>query len=88
MKDQHTMIRGYRDLSQAEIDTMNRLKEVAGLVGEECLKLREQLQAMPTETPEQCAEFNEALRWVDAGELQAQQAFMSLIRSVARPTTF
>ncbi|HEX7866575.1 MAG TPA: hypothetical protein VF555_16585 [Variovorax sp.] len=27
MKDQHTKIKGYRDLSQADIDLMNRIKE-------------------------------------------------------------
>lgn len=31
MKDQHTKIKGYRDLSQQEIDLMNRIKEHAKL---------------------------------------------------------
>ena len=31
MKDQHTKIKGYRDLSQEEVDLMNRIK-VAGAV--------------------------------------------------------
>ena len=29
MKDQHTKIKGYRDLSQEEIDLMNEIKELA-----------------------------------------------------------
>ena len=33
MKDQHTLIKGYRDLSQEEIDLMNRAKTLAAEVG-------------------------------------------------------
>ena len=34
MKDQHTKITGYRDLSQEEIDLMNDVKEVGVIVGD------------------------------------------------------
>lgn len=39
MKDQHTKIKGYRDLSQAEIDLMNRIKAA----GAELLALQTEL---------------------------------------------
>lgn len=39
MKDQHTKITGYRDLSQAEIDLMNRIKAKGG----ELLELQAEL---------------------------------------------
>jgi hypothetical protein len=34
MENQHQLIKGYRDLSQAEIDLINRGKSLAVLVGE------------------------------------------------------
>ena len=41
MKDQHTKIKGYRDLSQEEIDLMNRIKTK----GAELLELQSELAA-------------------------------------------
>lgn len=74
MKDQHTKIKGYRDLSQEEIDLMNEGKALAEQVG----AFVDKLQAHP-ETDK---------RWVAIGRTDAQTAFMALIRSVAKPTTF
>lgn len=31
MKDQHTLISGYRDLNQEEIDLMNKIKQMEAL---------------------------------------------------------
>ena len=74
MKDQHTKIKGYRDLSQEEIDLMNEAKALAVQVG----TLVEKLQA------------KEGLdqRWVATGKTDLQKGFMSIIRGVAQPTTF
>lgn len=88
MDNQHKLIKGYRDLSAEEINSMNKMKELAAKVGEACLDLREVIMKMPRDTVEQRADFAEALRWLDAGELQIQQGFMAVIRSIARPTTF
>lgn len=74
MKDQHEKITGYRDLSQEEIDLMNEGKALAVNVG----AFVEKLKAHP-ETDK---------RWVAIGTTDAQTAFMALIRSVAKPTTF
>lgn len=88
MDNQHRHIKGYRDLSQDEINAMNTIKSLGSGVGEMCLSLRGQIQDMPTETVGQRADRAEALRWLDAGELQLQQGFMAVTRSIARPTTF
>lgn len=88
MENQHRKIAGYRELSQTEIDAMNRVKTLAGGVGQLCIDMREQVQAMPFDTLVQRAERAEALRWLDAGEMQLQQGFMAITRSIARPTTF
>ena len=74
MKDQHTRIKGYRDLSQAEIDLMNEGKALAEQVGQFIAKIEDQ-----PETDK---------RWAAIGKTQLQQGFMAAIRAVARPTTF
>lgn len=74
MKDQHKLIKGYRDLSQAEIDAMNQAKELASAVG----SLVTHLEA--SEEADQ--------RWVQEAKTTLQTGFMQLIRSVARPTSF
>ena len=88
MDNQHTLIKGYRDLSKEEIDAMNAFKNLAQLVGDACNDRRQQVLDMPVTATVERAERAEALRWLEAGEMQAQQAFMALIRSIARPTTF
>jgi len=74
MKDQHTKIKGYRDLSQSEIDLMNKCKELAEEVG----KLCDEVSMEPTTD----------IRWLVDGQITLQKGFMSLIRSIAKPTTF
>ena len=74
MKDQHTMIKGYRDLSQDEIKVMNAIKQKAEEVG----ILLEEMQA------------NKDLdqRWVAIAKTDLQKGFMAAVRAVAQPTTF
>lgn len=88
MENQHRHITGYRELSQEEIANINAIKQAAEIIGDMCLKLRGEIIHMPEMNTDQCAAKREALRWFNEGEMQAQQAFMSLTRAVARPTTF
>lgn len=74
MKDQHKQIKGYRDLSQEEINLMNEGKELAEQVGEYIAKLE--------------AGTGLDQRWVAVAKTDLQKGFMSAIRSVAQPTTF
>lgn len=74
MKDQHTKIKGYRDLTQEEIDLMNEGKALA----EQCRELMEKIEATAN-TDQRCAEL---------GRANLQQGFMCAIRAVARPETF
>lgn len=82
MENQHQKIKGYRDLSQAEIDLMNEGKELASKVGEFCAKL----DAMPA--PGAASDYGIDKRWVAIGKTHLQQGFMAAIRAIARPTTF
>ena len=74
MKDQHTLIKGYRELSQIEIDLMNKVKALASEV--------ERLYQDLLHTKEVDG------RWLAIGKTDLQIGFMALVRAIAKPTTF
>lgn len=74
MENQHQKIKGYRDLSQAEIDLMNEIKSKGAELGELVAKLR------ATDGLDQ--------RWVSIGATDLQTGLMALTRGVAQPTSF
>lgn len=74
MDNQHKKIKGYRDLSQAEIDLMNEIKAQGVELGELVAKLR------ATEGLDQ--------RWVSIGATDLQTGLMALTRGVDQPTSF
>ena len=74
MDNQHKQIKGYRNLSQEEIDLMNEAKSLAVQVGDLVAKI----QATPLTDK----------RWASIGQTDLQKGFMSIIRAVAQPTTF
>ena len=74
MDNQHREIKGYRELNQSEIDTMNTIKALGVMLGE----IVENLQANK--------EFDQ--RWVSIGATDLQTGLMALTRSVAKPTFF
>lgn len=88
MENQHRHIQGYRELTAEEIARMNEVKGVASQVGDLCMHLRSSINMMPEGSLAECADKREAKRWLEQGEMQAQQAFMALTRAIARPTTF
>jgi len=81
MDNQHKKIKGYRDLSQAEIDLMNKIKEKAAEVGELCHELK---AAEFAKTPEEHPDP----RWLSIGATDLQKGFMALTRSIAKPGFF
>ncbi len=74
MDNQHRQIKGYRELSQAEIDLMNEIKSKGAELGELVAKLRAQ------EGLDQ--------RWISIGATDFQTGLMALTRGVAQPTFF
>ncbi len=74
MDNQHRQIKGYRELSQNEIDKMNAIKEMGKQIG----GLVKQLQSDP--------ELDG--RWVSIGATDLQKGLMALTRSVAKPEFF
>lgn len=74
MDNQHKQIKGYRDLSRAEIDAMNEGKALAEQVGAWIEKLQ--------------ADASLDQRAVSLGKTNLQQGFMWAIRGIAQPQTF
>lgn len=74
MENQHRHIKGYRELSEAEIALMNEIKAQ----GEQLGALIEKVRA--TEGVDQ--------RWASIGATDLQTGLMALTRSVAKPTSF
>ena len=97
MENQHRKIAGYRELSQEEIDLMNRIKAK----GAELLELQYELDHMlRTQSEEKSdnaaantadyAEFDrfmsaEPWRWSEIGKTDIQTGIMALVRAVAQP---
>lgn len=71
MDNQHKLIKGYRDLSQAEIDSINSIKLAEQDIGQ----LWQQVSKVPGVDPRQLA----------VAKTKLQEAFMWFIRGVAQP---
>lgn len=67
-------IAGYRELTKTETDLINMLKAKANEIG----AILEMLKSVPDIDP----------RWLAEGRTDLQKGFMSVIRAIARPTTF
>lgn len=93
MKDQHEKVKGYRDLSQEEIDLMNEGKALAEQCGDFIAKLRGYVPENMS-GPESGEAFAFApggtldQRWISIGATDLQRGFMSVIRGIAKPTSF
>lgn len=74
MENQHQKIKGYRDLTQEEIDLMNEGKELA----EKCRVFLDKVDSFGV-TDKRCSAL---------ARTNLQQGFMWGIRAVARPETF
>lgn len=100
MENQHRKISGYRELSQEEIDLMNRIKEK----GQELLDLQAELvvhlgnyhrelqESLPRGAEFDDPELNrflcaEPTKWAAIGKADIQTGIMALVRAVAQPTT-
>lgn len=71
MDNQHKLVKGYRDLSQSEIDAMNSIK----LAEQDLGQLFQQVQAMPGVDH----------RCLSIAKTELQQAFSWFVRAVAQP---
>lgn len=86
MENQHRKISGYRELSQEEIDLMNRIKAK----GQELLDLQAELQTYIDGLfidSDDMQRFDDAEphKWVRIGKNDIQTGIMALVRAVAQP---
>ena len=86
MDNQHKKIKGYRDLSQQEIDLMNTIKTKA----EETGILIEQLEIIRAENmSDKVTDLDiEAVRCLSVAKGHLQTGFMWFVRAVALPDSF
>lgn len=88
MDNQHKKIKGYRDLSQEEIDLMNEIKAK----GEELRDLIKKIEAVigKTEAPAPgiAHEADSPLYWLRYAEGSYRCATMYAVRAIAQPTSY
>ncbi len=93
MENQHSKIKGYRDLSQEEIDLMNEIKskgqDLSELINDVNTHLTNQHGlSFGNDAERQRLSQSDPTKWLRIAEDHFQQALMALTRSVAQPTTF
>jgi len=87
MDNQHKKIKGYRDLSQTEIDLMNKIKEKA----EELKLLIDEADTTLFELKDPAISqdgLDDVQRYLELAKTNLQQGFMWFVRAVARPQSF
>ena len=100
MKDQHTKIKGYRDLTQEEIDLMNEIKAFGPQLQELIHKIDEHVAHQYETAAIKAYGINndnreiirldgaEPEQWVEQGKRKIQEGLMALTRAVAQPEFF
>ena len=93
MENQHRKIKGYRELSQEEIDLMNEIKSKGAELGELIEKIRKvhvDQRRVNADNAEETDRINQAEpeRWASIGRTHFQEGLMALTRSIAQPGFF
>lgn len=100
MKNQHTKIKGYRDLSQEEIDLMNEIKTIGPQVQAIIEKVQKHIATQrykcKCDAGQQVHDIDEwdrlelatPERFAAMAKTDFQTGLMYLVRAVAQPTSF
>lgn len=86
MDNQHKHITGYRDLTQQEIDLINKIK-AAGTLLEQIIEEVEQTN-LSTAIDSILSEHSEPKMWTHQAKINLKIGLMALTRAVAKPTSF
>lgn len=101
MENQHRKIAGYRELSQEEVELMNRIKAKGDellclqaelsrmLILQEKQKIKDATREMRSDEAEsELDRFRQAepLRWAAIGKTDIQTGIMAMVRAVAQPS--
>lgn len=87
MENQNRKISGYRELSQTEIDLMNKIKAVGPELEELVNQIQEHLNSQFGHLFDSDQPL-EPYKWLDMGKTNLQLGLMCLTRAVAQPTSF
>lgn len=89
MDNQHRRISGYRELSQEEIDLMNKIKALGPMIEEVIVEVQEHIRSQKND-PEAVDRHVDATpeRFVALAKTEFQTGQMYLTRAVAQPTFF
>lgn len=85
MDNQHRKIKGYRELSQAEIDLMNEVKAEGERLDDLLVKQTKADEQLEFEGQ---LDVKESARWRAIAKTHFQQGLMALTRAVAKPDFF
>lgn len=94
MDNQHKKIKGYRDLSQEEIDLMNRIKEhaekTAALIAEVKSLRNDPMHGVPHDREDGLTDeqVSESYRCLALAKTNLQTGQMWFVRAVALPDSF
>ena len=91
MENQHRKIKGYRELTQEEIDLMNKIKEVGLQLQTLCDTIDSYHEERYRNIDISNDEFDRINKadpfcWANEGRRKLQEGLMCLTRSVAQPT--
>ena len=87
MENQHRKIKGYRELSQAEIDLMNEVKEKGVELGALLMKIGKVNEDLH-DADDTSVFDSEAYRWLAIAKTDLQTGIMAATRAVAKPGFF
>lgn len=85
-ENRHRLIKGYRELTQQEIDLINKIKGI----GVEIEKIIEEVEHtnLSTGTRSELDEIAEPEMWTHQAKINLKIGLMALTRAVAKPTSF
>lgn len=86
MDNQHRKITGYRELDEADIALMNRIKALEAEVEDVVCSVRTHIELQGSQADRRRHAFAEPYRWLAIGRTDIQQGMMALTRAVAQPT--
>jgi hypothetical protein len=88
MDNQHRKIKGYRELSQAEIDLMNEVKAHGEKTRELLTRVRESLQDAAPINYDDGSEADHPMYWLRTADSSFRHGTMQLVRAIAKPESF
>lgn len=91
MDNQHRKIRGYRELTQDEVNLMNEVKslgpQMEAIISKVLSHVNDQYNNGDEDEIERLEDANPS-HWVLSASQKFQEGLMALVRAVAQPDTF